>query len=43
MMNGRIKTINPKVHGGILARRKQDFEVMREYNIPPIDLVVVNL
>jgi phosphoribosylaminoimidazolecarboxamide formyltransferase/IMP cyclohydrolase len=43
MMNGRIKTINPKVHGGILARREQDFEVMREYNIPPIDLVVVNL
>ena len=43
MMNGRIKTINPKVHGGILARRKQDFEIMKEYNIPPIDLVVVNL
>ena len=43
MMNGRIKTINPKVHGGILARREQDFEVMQKYNIPPIDLVVVNL
>ena len=43
MMNGRIKTINPKVHGGILARRNQDFEVMQAYNIPPIDLVVVNL
>ncbi|WP_202763013.1 bifunctional phosphoribosylaminoimidazolecarboxamide formyltransferase/IMP cyclohydrolase [Bathymodiolus thermophilus thioautotrophic gill symbiont] len=43
MMNGRIKTINPKVHGGILARREQDFEVMQEYNIPPIDIVIVNL
>ncbi|SMN17096.1 IMP cyclohydrolase / Phosphoribosylaminoimidazolecarboxamide formyltransferase [uncultured Candidatus Thioglobus sp.] len=43
MMNGRIKTINPKVHGGILARREQDFKVMQEYNIPPIDIVVVNL
>lgn len=43
MMNGRIKTINPKVYGGILARREQDFETMKEYNIPPIDLVVVNL
>lgn len=43
MMNGRIKTINPKIHGGILARRGEDFEVMKEYNIPPIDLVVVNL
>ena len=43
MMNGRIKTINSKIHGGILARRNQDFQTMKEYNIPPIDLVVVNL
>ena len=43
MMAGRIKTLHPKIHGGILARRDKDFDVMEEYNIPPIDLVVVNL
>jgi phosphoribosylaminoimidazolecarboxamide formyltransferase/IMP cyclohydrolase len=43
MMDGRVKTLHPKVHGGILARRDQDQEVMAEHNIPPIDLVVVNL
>ena len=43
MMDGRVKTLHPKIHGGILARRGQDEEVMSEYDIPPIDLVVVNL
>ena len=43
MMDGRVKTLHPKVHGGILARRDQDQEVMEKHNIPPIDLVVVNL
>ncbi len=43
MMDGRIKTINPKIHGGILARRDKDYNTMKQYNIPPIDLVVVNL
>ena len=43
MMDGRVKTLHPKVHGGILARRDQDEEVMKENNILPIDLVVVNL
>ncbi len=43
MMDGRVKTLHPKVHGGILARRDVDEAVMREHNIPPIDLVVVNL
>ena len=43
MMDGRVKTLHPKVHGGILARRDQDQAVMEEHNIPPIDLVVVNL
>jgi phosphoribosylaminoimidazolecarboxamide formyltransferase / IMP cyclohydrolase len=43
MMDGRVKTLHPKVHGGILARRDQDQAVMDEHNIPPIDLVVVNL
>ncbi|MBU2478430.1 MAG: bifunctional phosphoribosylaminoimidazolecarboxamide formyltransferase/IMP cyclohydrolase, partial [Gammaproteobacteria bacterium] len=43
MMDGRVKTLHPKVHGGILARRGVDEAVMREHGIPPIDLVVVNL
>lgn len=43
MMGGRIKTLHPKIHGGILARRGQDDAVMQEHDIPPIDLVVVNL
>lgn len=43
MMDGRVKTLHPKVHGGILARRDQDADVMAEHDIPPIDLVVVNL
>ncbi|MDP2379617.1 MAG: bifunctional phosphoribosylaminoimidazolecarboxamide formyltransferase/IMP cyclohydrolase, partial [Pseudohongiella sp.] len=43
MMDGRVKTLHPKVHGGILARREIDAEVMKAHNIPPIDLVVVNL
>ena len=43
MMAGRVKTLNPKIHGGILARRGIDEGVMAENNINPIDLVVVNL
>jgi phosphoribosylaminoimidazolecarboxamide formyltransferase/IMP cyclohydrolase len=43
MMDGRVKTLHPKVHGGILARRQIDADVMKAHNIPPIDLVVVNL
>ena len=43
MMDGRVKTLHPKVHGGILARRDIDIVVMEENNILPIDLVVVNL
>ena len=43
IMDGRVKTLHPKVHGGILARRNQDKKVMEENNILPIDLVVVNL
>ena len=43
MMEGRVKTLHPKVHGGILGRRDQDEAVMSEQDIPPIDLVVVNL
>lgn len=43
IMAGRVKTLHPKVHGGILARRGVDEAVMEENNIAPIDLVVVNL
>jgi phosphoribosylaminoimidazolecarboxamide formyltransferase/IMP cyclohydrolase len=43
MMGGRIKTLHPKIHGGILGRRGLDEEVMAEHGIGPIDLVVVNL
>jgi phosphoribosylaminoimidazolecarboxamide formyltransferase/IMP cyclohydrolase len=43
IMDGRVKTLHPKVHGGILARRGMDETVMTENNINAIDLVVVNL
>jgi phosphoribosylaminoimidazolecarboxamide formyltransferase/IMP cyclohydrolase len=43
MMDGRVKTLHPKVHGGILGRRGQDDAVMVEHGIKPIDMVVVNL
>jgi phosphoribosylaminoimidazolecarboxamide formyltransferase/IMP cyclohydrolase len=43
MMDGRLKTLHPKIHGGILGRRGQDDGVMKENAIKPIDLVAVNL
>ncbi len=43
IMGGRVKTLHPKIHGGILGRRDQDRNVMDELGINPIDLVVVNL
>ncbi len=43
IMDGRVKTLHPKVHGGILARRGTDEAVMAENNISAIDMVVVNL
>ncbi len=43
MMDGRVKTLHPKVHGGILARRGQDDTVMVEHGIDAIDMVIVNL
>lgn len=43
MMDGRVKTLHPKIHGGILARRGIDDTVMKEHDIPGIDLVIVNL
>ncbi|UCJ18203.1 bifunctional phosphoribosylaminoimidazolecarboxamide formyltransferase/IMP cyclohydrolase [Pseudomonas sp. MM211] len=43
MMDGRVKTLHPKIHGGILGRRALDGAVMDEHGIKPIDLVAVNL
>jgi len=43
MMDGRVKTLHPKVHGGLLGRRGIDDDVMERYGILPIDLLVVNL
>jgi phosphoribosylaminoimidazolecarboxamide formyltransferase / IMP cyclohydrolase len=43
MMDGRVKTLHPKIHGGILARRGIDDAVMAANAIQPIDMVVVNL
>lgn len=43
MMDGRVKTLHPKVYGGILGRRGTDNEVMEQHEINEIDMVVVNL
>ncbi|MER2519867.1 MAG: bifunctional phosphoribosylaminoimidazolecarboxamide formyltransferase/IMP cyclohydrolase [Bdellovibrionales bacterium] len=45
MMDGRVKTLHPRIHGGILQRRddKEHRIAAQKHNIPPIDLVVVNL
>lgn len=43
MMDGRVKTLHPKVHGGILGRRGIDDDIMAEHGIERIDMVVVNL
>src|SRR5437868_4245637 len=45
MMDGRIKTLHPRIHGGLLALRDKEehLAAMREHDIEPIDMVVVNL
>ncbi|HTY49409.1 MAG TPA: bifunctional phosphoribosylaminoimidazolecarboxamide formyltransferase/IMP cyclohydrolase, partial [Steroidobacteraceae bacterium] len=43
IMDGRLKTLHPKVHGGLLGRRGIDDAVMAQHGIAPIDLLVVNL
>ncbi len=43
IMDGRVKTLHPKIHGGILARHGVDEDVMQKNGIAPIALVVVNL
>lgn len=43
MMDGRVKTLHPKIHGGLLGRRGTDDAIMQEHGIDAIDMVVVNL
>ena len=43
IMDGRVKTLHPKIHGAILGRRGKDDSVMADHGIVPIDMVVVNL
>ena len=43
IMDGRVKTLHPKVHGGLLGRRGTDEAVMEKHGIEPIDLLCVNL
>jgi phosphoribosylaminoimidazolecarboxamide formyltransferase/IMP cyclohydrolase len=43
IMDGRVKTLHPKIHGGLLGRRGRDDAVMALHGIQPIDLLVVNL
>lgn len=43
IMGGRVKTLHPTIHGGLLGRRGTDDEVMLEHGIEPIDLLAVNL
>lgn len=43
MMDGRLKTLHPRIHGGLLGRRGVDDAAMRAHEIPAIDLLVVNL
>src|SRR5699024_1460115 len=43
IMDGRVKTLHPTIHGGLLGRRHTDEAVMDEHGIAPIDLLVVNL
>ena len=43
IMDGRVKTLHPKIHGGLLGRGAEDAAVMAEHGIEPIDLLVVNL
>ncbi len=45
MMDGRVKTLHPRIHGGLLQRhdREEHQKAAHEHNIPPIDLLIVNL
>ncbi|MBV52452.1 MAG: bifunctional phosphoribosylaminoimidazolecarboxamide formyltransferase/inosine monophosphate cyclohydrolase [Coxiellaceae bacterium] len=42
IMDGRVKSLHPKIYGGILARRQQDEQILKEYHIQTIDFVICN-
>ncbi len=43
MLDGRVKTLHPKIHAGILARRGEDTDILKSMDYKEIDIVVVNL
>lgn len=43
MLDGRVKTLHPAIHAGLLARRKKDEKTLKQYGIKPIDLLIINL
>ncbi|STY30524.1 phosphoribosylaminoimidazolecarboxamide formyltransferase and IMP cyclohydrolase (bifunctionnal) [Legionella wadsworthii] len=43
MMDGRVKTLHPAIHAGLLARGKKDEKTLKQHSIQPIDLLVINL
>lgn len=43
LMDGRVKTLHPAIHAGLLARGEQDAETLEQHGLQPIDLVIVNL
>ena len=43
IMDGRVKTLHPKIHGGLLGRRGTDEKIMSKHGIEPIDMLIVNL
>lgn len=43
ILDGRVKTLHPKIHAGILARGQQDASVLNDLNIPSIDVIIINL
>ncbi len=43
ILDGRVKTLHPAIHAGLLARRKKDDKILKEHKIKPIDLLIINL
>ncbi|EHL29584.1 hypothetical protein LDG_8548 [Legionella drancourtii LLAP12] len=43
LLDGRVKTLHPAIHAGLLARRKKDEPTLKQHAIEPIDLLVINL
>lgn len=43
ILDGRVKTLHPKIHAGLLARKEKDETILKEHDINPIDLLIINL